>query len=201
MLALFGDRVSAVSHAEARVEDIVRTLLHGADAQRWWSLSDDFQLLAEAAPSAFLEAVEDSLLQNEPAIKVLYGRDPNPLFGGDHIAPLLWALGALGWSPDLSVQSQPSTLARLIAAAPADHKGNHPNDTLREMFIFWNPQTYATLQQRFRVIDRLRKEQPVQAWRLMLGILPGHHDSFMFQSATRWRDFTPDEQEAVAPGF
>ncbi|MDR3528695.1 MAG: helix-turn-helix transcriptional regulator [Rhizomicrobium sp.] len=200
MLALFGDRVSAVSHAEGRAEGIVRTLLHGADAQRWWSLSDDFQLLAEASPSAFLEAVEDSLLQDEPTIKVLYGRDPNPLFGGDHIAPLLWALGALGWCPEL-LSMVASTLARLIAAAPADHKGNHPSDTLRELFIFWNPQTYATLQQRFRVIDRLRKEQPVQAWRLMLGILPGHHDSFMVQSSTRWRDFTPDEPETVTYGL
>lgn len=200
ILALFGDRVTAVSHAEARVESIVRTLLQGADAQRWWSLSDDFRLLAEAAPSAFLEAVEDSLLQDEPAITILYGRDPNPLFGGDHIAPLLWALGGLGWSPDL-LSRVASTLARLITAAPADHKGNHPNDTLREMFIFWNPQTYATLQQRFRVIDRLRKEQPIQAWRLMLGILPGHHDSFMVQSTTRWRDFTPDAPEVVTYGL
>lgn len=196
MLALFGDRVIAVPNAAARVDGIVTKLLKDADAQRWWSLCDDFRLLAEASPSAFLDAVEDDLLQDKPSITVLFGRDPSPLFGGDHIAPLLWALGALGWAPEY-LSRVTSTLARLISATPPDHRGNHPSETLREMFIFWSPQTYATMHQRLGVIDRLRKEQPAQAWRLMLGILPGQHDSFAQGPRTRWRDFTPDDVEVA----
>jgi DNA-binding XRE family transcriptional regulator len=196
MLALFGDRVTAVPQAGTRVDSIVATLLKDADAQRWWSLSDDFMLLAEASPRAFLDAVEDNFLQDSPSITVLFGRDHSPLFSSDRIARLLWALGVLGWSPQYLSQVT-SILARVLSVTPVDHRGNHPSDTLREMFILWNPQTFATLHQRLAVIDRLRKDQPVQAWRLMLGILPGRHDSFILPPKTRWRDFTPDAVEVV----
>jgi hypothetical protein len=61
LLALFGDRAKAVPHASQHADVVIRKLLRGADKQRWWSLSRDFQLLAEASPEEFLSAIEDSL--------------------------------------------------------------------------------------------------------------------------------------------
>ena len=74
LIALWGDRVRTVPDAGRRADAIVGKLLRDADKRRWWSLSGDFRLLAEASPSAFLTAVEDSLDQNDPPIGVLLAR-------------------------------------------------------------------------------------------------------------------------------
>jgi hypothetical protein len=38
---------------QAGVENLARRLLENADRQRWWSLTREFQLLAEGAPGTF----------------------------------------------------------------------------------------------------------------------------------------------------
>lgn len=194
MLSLYGDRAATVERVERRAENVVRSLLHGADAQRWWSLSRDFRLLAEAAPDAFFEAVEDSLDQNQPPLKVLFGRDETPLFSGEHLPDLLWALESLAWSPKY-IGRAATILARLDELDTSERRGNRPGESLRNIFLFWSPQTYATLKQRQRVLDMLRKRYPVAAWKIMLGILPKSHDSQVPAATTRWRDFSPDTKE------
>lgn len=102
LLALFGDRAAMVPHASQYPDMIVRKVLRGADSQRWWSLSRDFQLLAEASPDEFLSAVDDSLDSEDPPIAALFKPDENPVFGSaEHISDLLWALESLAWSPQL----------------------------------------------------------------------------------------------------
>ena len=68
--------------------------------ERWWSLSRDFELLAEAAPGAFLDAIDYSLEQKDPPICALFGGDSGPLFGSQHLSNLLWALETLAWPPE-----------------------------------------------------------------------------------------------------
>ena len=64
LFSLFGNQVPSVVNPAARVENIVQKLLENADEERWWSLSRDFQLLAEAAPEAFLSALDQELDQH-----------------------------------------------------------------------------------------------------------------------------------------
>lgn len=196
LLALFGDHAPNVLSPRARVESVVRKLLHNADGQRWWSLSRDFQLLAEASPDTFLAAIDESLDKNDPPIKALFGEDGGSLFGGEHLSSLLWALESLAWAPGYLAHVS-EVLARLDALDPGGRWANRPGSSLRQLFLFWAPQTHATLDQRLRVLDRLRKFQPDPAWKLMLGILPGMHDSFSPSPPTRWRDFTADNPEVV----
>lgn len=203
MLALFGGHARTVSEAQTKPDRIVRTLLQGADAQRWWSLSRDFQLLAEAAPDAFLDAVDDSLDQDSPPIESLFGRDETPFFNTEHLSDLLWALESLAWSPHY-LRRVSTILARLdIIDPPGGNSGNRPASSLRHIFLLWLPQTNATLAERLRVLDVLRKELPDSSWKLMLGILPSGHDSLTPASTTRWRDFSLDgkEKEEVTWGL
>ena len=196
MLALFGDRAQTVPDANRRADYMVHRLLHGADGERWWSLSRDFQLLAEAAPGTFLDAVQRSLDQNHPPITALFGNDDNPLFGAEHLSDLLWALESLAWAPEYLGRVS-GILAGLDAIDPGGRYGNRPANSLRQIFILWLPQTHANLDQRLRVLDRLRKSHPNQAWKLMLGILPSGHDLVEPASTTRWRDLTTDNKEVV----
>lgn len=201
LLALWGDRVKTVPDAVRRAYAIVAKLLGDADQKRWWSLSSDFRLLAEASPEAFLSAIEDSLDQNDPPIRALFGTDDGGVFGAEHLSDLLWALESLAWSPDLMPRVT-HVLARLDAIdEPPGRYGNRPANSLREIHLLWVPQTYANLDQRLRALDLIRKQESDAAWKLMLGILPKGHDLSSPTPMPRWRDFTVDKVEVVTYGL
>lgn len=201
LLALWGEEVRTITDAAQRADAIVGKLLRDADAQRWWSLSRDFRLLAEASPEAFLSAIEDSLDQNNPPIRALFGTDEGGLFGAEHLSDLLWALESLAWSPNLMPRVT-YVLARLDAIDnPPGRYANRPANSLRAIHLLWNPQTYATLDQRLRALDLIRKRESDAAWKLMLGILPRGHDTVTPSPMPRWRDFTVDSVEAVTWGL
>lgn len=197
LLALRGDRVRTVPDAGRRADAIVGKLLEKADQRRWWSLSRDFRLLAEASPDAFLSAVEDSLDQNDPPISALFGHDGGGIFGAEHLSDLMWALEALAWSPDWMPRVT-LDFARLdgIDVKPRRYV-NGPLNSLREMHRLWRPQTFASLDERLRAIDLIRKREPKTAWKLMLGVLPSGHDSSSPSPMPRWRDFSVDRLETV----
>jgi transcriptional regulator with XRE-family HTH domain len=192
LFSLFGSHARSIAGANARVDSILQRLLDKADRERWWSLSRDFQLLAEAAPEAFLAMLEEGLERDAP-VTVLFGEDGGPV-GGEHVSNLLWALEALAWSPRY-LGRVCNIIAKLAAGDPGGRYGNRPGNSLRNIFLLWLPQTFAPLDDRFRVLDRLRKTEPDVAWKLMLGILPSGYDTASPSSHTRWRDLSVDQQE------
>lgn len=201
LLALWGDKAHTIPDAARRADAIVEKLLRNADPQRWWSLSRDFRLLAEASPKAFLNAVEDSLDQSDPPIRALFGIDGGGVFGTEHLSELLWALESLAWSPEWMPRVS-HVLARLDAIdKPPGRNGNRPANSLRVIHLLWSPQSYATFDQRLRALDLIRKRESEAAWKLMLGILPKGHDTFIPTSMPRWRDFTVDQLEVVTYGL
>lgn len=201
LLALWGNRVRIVPDAGRRADAIVSKLLGNADERRWWSLSHDFRLLAEASPDAFLTAIESSLDQDNPSIGALFGDDEGGMFGTEHLSDLMWALESLAWSPDWMPRVT-HVLARLDAIDTKPRRySNGPANSLREIHLLWGPQTYATLDQRLRALDLIRKHETNAAWKLMLGILPQGHDMSSPSPMPRWRDFTVDKVETVTWGL
>ena len=197
LLALWGYLIRTVPDACRRADAIVSRLLQNADRRRWWSLSGDFRLLAEASPSAFLTAVEDSLDQNDPPIGALFGHDEGGVFGAEHLSDLLWAMESLAWSPE-RMPRVTHLLARLDALDTKPRRySNGPANSLREIHLLWIPQTYATLDDRLSALDGIRKREPNAAWKLMLGVLPRGHDTSTPAPMLRWRDFTVDNVEIV----
>jgi hypothetical protein len=197
LLALWGDRVRTVPNAGRRADAIVGKLLENADQRRWWSLSQDFRLLAEASPDAFLSAVEDSLDQNDPPILSLFGHDEGGLFGAEHLSDLMWAMESLAWSPGL-LPRVTLDLARLDAIDTKPRRyTNGPANSLRKIHLLWIPQTYATLDERLRALDQIRKQESNAAWKLMLSVLPSGHDSSTPSPMPRWRDFSVDKVDTV----
>jgi len=196
LLAVFGDRAINVPAQAMVVEQAVGKLLNRADEKLWWSLRGDFPKLAEAAPVAFLTAVEDALADTPDALKNLFIEDDSQFFSGHYGAHLLFALERLAWNKSYLARVT-HILADLMAIDPGGKQVNRPASSLTQIFLLWSPQTNATIEERFRVIDRLRAARPAVAWSLLLAMIPRSHNMTFHSSPPQWRDFAGGEQEVV----
>jgi hypothetical protein len=179
-----------------QVDQLVRTLLHGADAERWLSLSRSLRGLAEAAPEMFLRAVENSLQQPDAPVRRLFTENSgDSLFGRSWHVDLLWALETLAWSPkhlsrvaDVLAQLAPSPLPRNLS--------NRPMETLASLFRPWWPQTTATAEQRLAALDRLIQKRNDAAWELLAVLIPKPYGVASANAKPHWRD---DDAGAMGP--
>jgi hypothetical protein len=195
-LALLGAYSSAYPLADQRTgqewaDYITHKLLQKAvDWQAWASLSWILQLLAEASPDVFLEAVERGLHGDTPILVNLFTDTEHDLWGSSPHTGLLWALELLAWSPDYLGRAA-MLLATLARLDPGGKTANRPINSLREIFLTWRPQTKATAEQRLKVLDTLQKREPEIAWTLLHSILTS---KISHQTASpRYRDWGANE--------
>ena len=163
----------------------------------WRSISPYLQLLAEAAPDEFLDAVEAGLISNDPVLRNMFtDREQNPTLGtsSEH-TDLLWALELLCWSPK-HLSRAAAALARLTEIDPGGRLGNRPDRSLRAVFLPWIPQTSAPLKSRLDVLDRLRSRFPDVAWKLEMAIMPSGHDISSFTPRPRFQQWPTTDERA-----
>ena len=124
--------------------DIVCELLQeGCGWARWASLGTLLSLLAEAAPTEFLKAVERDLRASAPELVELFRQElpPAALGGGAYHSGLLWALETLSWSRE-HMPWAAFLLARLAELDPGGKWSNRPQGSVRRIFFSWRPQTW-----------------------------------------------------------
>lgn len=90
-----------------------------------------------------------------------------------------------------------AVLAKLAGLRPAGKVADHPNETLRRIFLPWFPQTHATVEERLRVLDALREREPQVAWELLLHLLPENHSIGHPTHKAQWREWLPDAEPGV----
>lgn len=197
-LALMGALSAPVRFADgSSVGRIVRRVIAGlADDWRGWAiLGDVLPKLAEAAPDAFLHSVE-TLLGDQAAVRGLLSDHRDVHLGGCVHSGLLWALETIAWSPEHLARAA-CALAALARMDPGGTWSNRPENSLREIFMLWHPQTSVDLKGRARVLDTIRQREPDVAWKLLCQLLP---DSMVHAHSTakpRWRAWAPDEESNV----
>jgi hypothetical protein len=76
---------------------VVREVFTEADWVIWGTLNKLLPLLAEAAPEAFLNAIELALEQSPSPFEVLFAREGDGITGDNYLTGLLWALETLAW--------------------------------------------------------------------------------------------------------
>jgi len=186
------DMVSAQDRATA----IIRQLLSSdGDWQRWASLTYLLPTLAEAAPEAFLEAVDQALVGDSPVLLGMFAEEG--LMGASPHTGLLWALETFAWEPRYLSQVA-LIFAKLARLDPGGKLLNRPFNSLREIFLCWNPQTPATLEQRLRVIDTLSVREPEVTWKLLCSLLPKISGGISHPiHRPRWRDWNADSTPKV----
>lgn len=194
LLAVLPDRARpAEPDGAARAAGIVRRLLHDADAARWPSLSGHMMTLAEAAPEAFLDAIEQSLTRGPEAPVLELLRNEKGPFGGANHAHLLWALEILSASGEF-IGRVGHVLARLVQFDPQPERSwaNTPGHSLSSIFDIVYPRSPLPWSIRFRTFCDLMDASPElnEVWiGTLLSVLPGGHRAGSFGPFAEWRQF------------
>ena len=191
LIAVFGDRVNLdlFYPSQIWVDSVVRELLDNANWKLWHSLSDVLPLIAEASPSSFLEAVEDSLSQKTSPIMGMFFETDDTLTSHSAYPSLLWALECLAWDPNL-LGRVTLILGKLAKLDPGGKLANRPINSLRDIFLLRFPHTYATLEQRLEAIDTLIRREPEIGWKLLISLMPRGHDFCSPTYKPRWRQLS-----------
>jgi hypothetical protein len=185
-----------MTHDQTRANVIVHNLLTSEnDWKLWASLSDLLPILAEAAPESFMDAVENALSGENPFLIEIF-TDTDPMHGSPHTG-LLWALDIFAWEPQY-LSRVTLILGKLSRLDPGGRLVNRPIRSLKEIFLWWHPQTPANLEQRLRVIDTLLLREPDIAWNLICSLFPTRHGGTAFGIyKPRWRDWATDYKPSV----
>jgi hypothetical protein len=186
LLATGADLLHAGMGADSAVHGVVQALFGDSpDPRRWYALAGVLRPLAEAAPDAFLAAVERDVLGSPDVMATLF-RDERPFGGGGRHIHLLWALEALAWSPDY-LSRVTVILAELTARDPGGSTGNRPSNSLRTIFRPWLPHTNAPVAARYAAIDAAARVEEGVAFELCLSLLPVEFDVTTPTARPRWR--------------
>ncbi len=197
-LALLGTREKALSSvsqgkAQGAARLVVRRLLDDADWRRWASLNHEIPLLAEAAPTEFLDAVEAAVADppSSPFIDVFRQEgDAGGIVGGNYMTGVLWALETLAWNPDLLARAT-LLLGDLAAMDPGGSWSNRPRNSLIDIYLPWHVQTLADLSARRAALESLAREHPDVAWRVLMSLLPSQHGVTTGTRKPVWRRYIP----------
>jgi len=199
LIAVYGEkfRLQTSSISQNWVDLVVDDLLKNAKGERWSSLTDLLPLLAEASPNSFLNSVEQSLSKKERPIMEMFNEFESVMQPVSYHTGLLWALEGLAWLPEYFSRVV-MILGKLASFDPGGKLSNRPIRSLRHIFLPWLPQTNVSLQNRLDALEILMKKEPEVAWKLLIELLPKHHDTADSNYKTRWRHFSiPKEQKVT----
>lgn len=194
------DGATGGQHAQRVVRAVTEHANADPTGRAWQSLADVLPLLAEGAPDAFLDAVEEGLGGDPPLLATLFlDAELGSTFGtsSPHIR-LVWALEALAWSP-AHMSRAAGALARLADIDPTPDANIHPRPagSLANVFNLYSPQTSLPLARRLDVLDGLRDRSPAAAWRLLRASLPVRLPILFPSYHPRWRPWALVPPETI----
>lgn len=189
------DGVTGQDHARRLVGRILDEANGDESGKLWCSLSDELQLLAEASPEAFLDAVHADLDSREPVLRRMFQDDDSgsALFTSSPHTGLLWALELLCWTPDFLPDAS-RALARLAAIDPGGRLSNRPLASLSSVLVGWIRHTGAPIATKVESLEQITRETPNVAWRLILDLWPSQHAVASPPAAPRFRDWKPESR-------
>lgn len=196
-LALLGCQVAPLANCPVGdpgdlATAVIRSVLHSADWVRWGSLNDHLPSLAEASPTAFLDAVEHALASDPCPFDRLFAEEGNGVSGRNYITGLLWALELLAWEDQYLVRVTVA-LGALAARDPGGQWANRPKNSLTRVFLPWLPQTMASEERQLVAIRTLLNEYPAVAWNLLLSLMPRETRMSHGTHKPRWRATVPKD--------
>ena len=193
----FGERINI--DIESSIGTVVRDLLTPSTKSTWYSQRDELPQYAEAAPSTFLDVVENDLASGDVQLLELFASTGTGIFDECTRSGLLWALELLAWEPDRLVRVV-RILAKLCEWKIDDNWSDKPIESLKSVFRFWMPQTSASVDQRNQTLEMLTKQFPTVGWQLCIDQLSRVPSIGHFSRKPRWRTDAMFGRDVVTPG-
>ena len=169
----------------------VRKIFENSDWIIWGSLDNLLPIIAESAPSEFLNTVEKALSLSSSPFDELFSQEGDSIIGSNYITGLLWALETLAWDQKYLIQVC-VLLGNLSSHDPGGKWANRPAQSLTTILLPWLPQTTAPIDKRKIVLQTLQKEAPQVAWKLLITLLPNQHQVSMGSRKPTFRVIIPD---------
>ncbi|MCW2308856.1 hypothetical protein [Rhodobium gokarnense] len=184
-----------------RASQVVRELIAGADDERWLSIRGHLRALAEAAPYAFLDCLEEELRGKDPAIQEIMGTTGGAMGGECLRTNLLWALEILAWHPEHF--SRVAKIVFDLQRFPTDDNWtNSPASTAKALFLAWLPATSLNVTERLKVLRELSGSYRTPTIDVCISLLPGGGPGLAFRtSRPRWRALEKEVPEATNSGI
>lgn len=171
---------------------VVNSLLTQTDWRVWASLNDLLPLFAEAAPEAFLSAVEKILNNHSELFIQIFNAEGSGFGGRNYMTGLLWALETLSWSQDYFSRVI-MILGEMATFDPGGRWANRPSNSLRAILLPWYPQTLASIPHRIAGVKMICRDFPEVGWSLILALLPQSQQSSTSNPKPKWREILPDD--------
>jgi hypothetical protein len=190
--------LDCISSPRAYVDEVVKGLPGLNDDWRVLaSLRDQYARLMEAAPDPLLDSLEHMLEAKPDDVRHLFAK--GDLTFGEHMyTGLLWGLETIAWSPEYLPRAA-LVLSTLASLDPGGRIQNRPINSLREIFLWWNPNTNANVVERLNTIDMILVHKPEIGWQLLSMLLPEMQSSSSVTAKPRWRDFGDLSEDSRTP--
>lgn len=155
--------------------------------QHWNTIAPSLPLLAEAAPTAVLEKLENEFKNVSSDIWRLFKPLKDLLFGTHYYTYILWALEALTCYKQYAIRAI-KIFAEISEKNMEYNMANTPDESLYHIFCLWDPQSCLSDDERIRVIKQICNTHPACAWRLIDKLLPKDYSTSMPISKPKWRE-------------
>ena len=164
---------------ESRVSVLISNLLAAPLTLEKLLSHDNFlPRYAEAVPDKFLKILEEDLLHKDPILFGLLKPVDSSFLATPSRTGILWALECLAWKPQ-NLPRVSAILAQLSQQKIEDNLVNKPVASLQAIYRSWMPQTAASVEQRLKTLETLRKHFPEVVWEICIEqIKPGSQVGF-----------------------
>ena len=187
LLSVYHERLICCKNIETSVFVLVRKILDKAEKDRWLSLSGILRKLAEAAPDAFLGAIDKGLESDNTAVSGLFSADNHSMFVPNYHVELLWGLEILAWDSK-HLPRVINILAHMVNFQLPVNMANRPDNSLLSFFRAWFPQCGADINERILRFKQLCKHHPEAAWKICPQLLNVRWDHAIHNPTPRWRE-------------
>jgi hypothetical protein len=191
------------ANPEQFVDDIIGSLPGLVqDIRLIASLKSELPMLAEAAPLPLASALERVLGGDCAVWTPIIFRDRKDQSFLSSFSPhtyILWALETMAWSPK-HLHRAASILMKLAEHDPGGSTTNRPLHSLREIFLAWRPNTYASLEERTAVCRSICLASKKTGLELAMALLPTPFDHSSPTAKPRLRGFGDVQSKPVTYG-
>lgn len=170
----------------------VREIFKDADYLLWGSLNNVLPSLAEAAPTEFIQAVENALNLSPCPFDELFSQEGTALTGSNYMTGLLRALEGLAWDQDHLVRVC-VLLGDLADRDPGGKFANRPINSLITILLPWFPRTTAPIEKCKVAVKALYGEFPEIAWKLNVNLLHDENTVSDGSYKPKWRKTIPED--------